>query len=203
MIKGMRRFFWRLMGVDYNQFLRKIDYVLLKDDKFAQVGIGTYDNGAKVCRWSDELLIIGKYCSIAKNVNFILDDGFHGLSPITSYPFINRKTVDPELLEIKKTLHQKKGITLGNDVWIGLNAVILPNVKIGSGAIVAAGSVVTKDVPDYALVAGVPARIIKMKYSEKEIQRFLEIAWWDWSEEEICKNKKDFYLSVDQFINKY
>lgn len=203
MIKNLRRFFWRLMGVDYDQFLRKVDYILLKDDKFTQKGIGTYDNGAKVWRWTNEKLIIGKYCSIANNVNFIMDDGFHGLSPVTSYPFINNLTKDLELLEIRKSLVQKKGIEIKNDVWIGMNAVILPGVKIGNGAVVAAGSVVTKDVPDYAMVAGVPAKIIKMKYSDEVIKKLLNIAWWDWTEEEINKNKKDFYLSIDDFLNKY
>ncbi|WP_379968529.1 CatB-related O-acetyltransferase [Epilithonimonas sp. UC225_85] len=203
MIKKLRRFFWRLMGVNYDQFLRKIDYVLLKDDKFTEKGTGTYDNGAKVWRWSDEKLIIGKYCSIANNVNFIMDDGFHGLSPVTSYPFINNLTTDSELLKIKESLVQKKGIEIKNDVWIGMNAVVLPGVEIGNGAVVAAGSVVTKDVPAYAVAAGVPAKIIKMKYSDEVIKKLLDIAWWNWSEEEITKNKKDFYLSVDDFLNKY
>ncbi|RRQ45851.1 hypothetical protein [Chryseobacterium sp. SC28] len=90
MIKKLRRLLWRIMGVYYDRFFRKIDYVLLKDDPFTQKGTGTYDNGAKVWRWSDEKLIIGKYCSIAHNVNFIIDDGYHGLSAITSYPFINK-----------------------------------------------------------------------------------------------------------------
>lgn len=203
MIKKLRSFFWRFMGVDYEQFLQKTDYVLLKHDKFTNKGVGTYDNGAKVWRWSEEELIIGKYCSIANNVNFIIDDGFHSLSPITSYPFINNLTNNPELLEIKKLLVQKKGIRINNDVWIGMNAVILPGVSIGNGAIVGAGCVVTKDVPDYAIVVGVPAKIIKMKYSDKVIRALLEISWWDWSTEKISENKKDFYLEMDVFLNKY
>jgi len=203
MIITIRKFLWRLLGVDYNSFLRKTDYVMLKDDNYVQKGVGTYDNGAKVWRWTDSKLVIGKYCSIAYNVNFIMDDGFHGLSPVTSYPFINRNTVNVELLDIKKTLKQKKGIAVGNDVWIGLNAVILPDVIIGHGAVIAAGSVVTKNVPDYAVVAGVPARIVRMKYSDHEIQRLLEISWWDWNEEVLNKNIEDFYLQLDQFLNKY
>lgn len=77
MLNKIRCFLWRLMGVDYEVFLRKIDYVLLKDDNLTQKGIGTYDNGAKVWRWSNEILKIGNYCSIANNVNFVMDDGFH------------------------------------------------------------------------------------------------------------------------------
>lgn len=113
MINLLRKLIWRLLGVDYNSFLRKNDYKLLKDDGFVEKGIGTYDNGAKIWRWSDARLVIGKYCSIANNVNFIVDDGFHGLSPITSYPFINDLTYEKTLIEIRKSFERKKILLSG------------------------------------------------------------------------------------------
>lgn len=203
MIKKIRKLIWKLLGVNYDSLLRKTDYIMLKEDKYTEKGEGTYDNGAKVWRWSDETLKIGKYCSIAYNVNFILDDGFHGLSPVSSYPFINDLTEEKELADIKKSFVRKKGITIGNDVWIGMNAIILPGVNIGNGAVIGAGSVVSKDVPDYAIVGGVPAKILKMKYSEDEVKKFLKIAWWNWGKDKINKNKRFFYLSVDEFLDKF
>lgn len=92
-----------------------------------------------------------------------------------------------------------KGDTVvGNDVWIGYEAVIMPGVKIGNGAIVATKAVVTKDVPDYAIVAGNPAQVVKMRFSESEIAQLLQIAWWDWSKEKITRNLS-FINSADVY----
>lgn len=198
-----RNFIWKILGFDYQMMLNKTDYVLLKNDKFTHKGRGTYDNGAKVWRWTDAKLTIGKYCSIAHNVNFIVDAGFHTLSEITNYPHINNHSNWEELLYLKSLKPQREGITVGNDVWIGLNSVILPGIKIGNGVTVAAGSLVTKDVPDYALVAGNPAKIIKMKHTEKETAQLLSIAWWNWDDEKIKKCKTDFYLPTAEFIARH
>lgn len=199
-MKNIRVFLWRLLGFDYLMMLNKTDFVLLKNDLYTEKGAGTYDNGAKVWRWTNKPLIIGKYCSIAHNVNFIVDDGYHTSSQITSYPFINNLTADEDL---KTGFVQKEGIEIGNDVWMGLNAVILPGVKIGNGATVAAGAVVNKDVPDYAVVAGVPAKIIKIKHQPEIVRKLNEIAWWNWSEAYIRQNRADFYLPLQDFITKY
>lgn len=191
------------MGIDYNQILNKLDYTLLRNDKYVEKGIGTYDNGAKVWRWTEAPLLIGKYCSIAHNVNFIVDEGYHTISEITNYPFVHNLSQDKELIDIRNSRQQKEGIVVGNDVWIGVNAVILPGVKIGNGATIAAGSVVNTDIPDYALVGGVPAKIIKMKHSDEVIEKLNQISWWNWEKSEIEKRKTDFYLSIDEFIRKY
>lgn len=201
MIKTIRTFLWRILGFDYQMMLNKTDYVLLKNDPFTHKGLKSYDNGAKVWRWSSAPLIIGKYCSIAYDVNFILDEGFHKGSTISNYPFIN----DLNKENFKDvTIKQKEGITLGNDVWIGMGAFIMPGVKIGNGAIIAANSVVTKDVPDYAVVGGCPAKIIKMKYNTETILNLNNLAWWDWNEITLKSRKSDFYkLSIEDFIKKY
>jgi acetyltransferase-like isoleucine patch superfamily enzyme len=93
--------------------------------------------------------------------------------------------------------YSKGIIEIGNDVWIGTSAIILSGVKIGHGAVVAAGSIVTKSVPPYAIVGGNPAKIIKYRLSEEKIEELLEMKWWDWSEEKIKKNIDFFSIKND------
>ena len=203
MLNKIRYYLWRLLGIDYNTILEKLDYTLLFNDKYTTKGVGTYDNGAKVWRWSDSKLEIGNYCSIAHGVNFIVDEGFHTCSEVTNHPFINNLTIESDLVKIRKNFEQKEGIQIGNDVWIGLNSIILPGVKIGNGAVIAAGSVVNTDIPDYSIYGGVPAKIIRQKYSEEDIEKLLSIQWWYWPEKMIKERKKDFYLNIKDFIDKY
>ena len=94
-------------------------------------------------------------------------------------------------------------IKIGNDVWLGRNVLITNSSNIGNGVIAGAGSVITRNVPDYAVVAGAPARIIRYRYSEEEIEALNRIAWWNWSDEKIRENHDDFYLGVKEFIYKY
>jgi virginiamycin A acetyltransferase len=93
-MKVIRKFLWKILGIDYQHVLLKLDYTLLKHDKHTTIGCGTYDNGAKVWRWTNAPLIIGKYCSIAYDVNFIVDEGHHKGSSISNYPFINNLNLD-------------------------------------------------------------------------------------------------------------
>ncbi|MCM1182637.1 MAG: CatB-related O-acetyltransferase [Roseburia sp.] len=96
-----------------------------------------------------------------------------------------------------------KRIKIGNDVWLGKNVIITNGADIGNGVIAGAGAVITKDVPDYAIVGGVPARIIRYRYEKEQIEALNKIAWWDWSDDEIRERYDDFYLSIEQFIEKY
>lgn len=100
-------------------------------------------------------------------------------------------------------MKQFKRIRIGNDVWLGHNVLITNYSNIGNGVIAGAGSVITKDVPDYAIVAGVPARIIRYRYTKEEINCMNQIAWWNWSDQEIRERYDDFYLPVQEFIRKY
>ena len=202
-MKKFRSFLWRLLGIDHQTILRKLDFTLLLNDQFSKKGRGTYDNGAKVWRWSDAKLVIGKYCSIANGVNLIVDEGYHSCSEITNYPFINNLTSEPDLMSIRNTFQQKEGIQIGNDVWIGMNAIILPGVTIGNGVTIASGSIVNKDVPDYCTVGGIPAKILKKKHPDEIIEKLQRIAWWNWDKKTIDQRKKDFYLPIDEFIEKY
>lgn len=190
MKKIFRNLLWHILGIDYNHILKVIDYTYLQKDKYTIIGRKTYHNNAIVYRWSDEPIIIGKYCSISYNVRFIVDDGKHCYNKVTSYPF-------------KENHITKKGITIGNDVWIGMGATILYGITIGDGATIAAGAVVTKDVPPYTVVGGIPAKIIKKKCTSTEATEMQKIAWWNWDESVINDNIDDFKLEIPQFIAKY
>ena len=109
----------------------------------------------------------------------------------------------PEEIIIKPIVTEKSKTIVGNDVWIGMNAIILPNVKIGNGVTVLAASVVSKDIPDYSIVGGIPAGIIKMKYDTVTIDKLKRIAWWDWDDRKVEENVSDFYEPIQNFINKW
>ena len=205
----LRKLVWRILGFDYQMMLDKTDFTLLKNDSYTKIGERTYDNGAKVWRWTDAPLTIGNYCSIANNVNFIINKGNHKMSSITNFPIANNVFKNENTINgiDKKTFFskfkQKEGITIGNDVWIGMGAYIMPEVTVWNGLTIAANSVVTRDVSDYTVVAGVPANIIKVKYEVETINKLNAIAWWDWKESIIKERVSGFYNSTDFFVNKY
>ncbi len=138
-------------------------------------------------------LIIGKFCAIASGVQFIMNGANHETTPISTYPFAifehGWETVN-EGADMRRKYPFKGDTVIGNDVWIGYGAVIMPGIKIGNGAIIAAGSVIIKDVPDYAMVGGNPAQPIRMRYDDDTIARLLNITWWHWGIETITKNVK-------------
>ena len=132
-------------------------------------------------------LVIGKFCSIASGVRFIMGSANHRLSSVSTYPFnvfggLWTERTPPHLSQ----LPFKGDTAVGNDVWLGYEAVVLAGVTIGDGAIVAARAVVTKDVPPYTIVGGVPAKAIRKRFSDLEIARLLELKWWDWPPEKIA-----------------
>lgn len=131
-------------------------------------------------------LVIGKFCAIASEVRFIMT-GDHKLDAISTYPFPIFGNGWEGAFNVYE-LPVKGDILIGNDVWIGYDALIRNGVTIGSGAIVAARAVVVKDVPPYAIVAGNPAKVVKMRFDPPTIERLLQIAWWDWEREKITKH---------------
>lgn len=131
-------------------------------------------------------LIIGKFCAIAAEVKFIMT-GDHKLDAISTYPFPIFQQGWESVYDVKD-LPVKGDLIIGNDVWIGYDSLIRNGVNVGDGAIIAARSVVVKDVPPYAIVAGNPAKIVKMRFDDVTIDRLLKIAWWDWSIEHINKH---------------
>jgi virginiamycin A acetyltransferase len=132
-------------------------------------------------------LIIGKFCMIASDVKFIMNGANHLTKSISSYPFAIFGADWKDAMEGKQ--YPTKGNTeIGNDVWIGFNSTIMPGVKIGDGAIIATNSTVTKNVEPYSIVGGNPAKEIKKRFSKEQIERLLEIKWWNWEIEKITKN---------------
>ena len=130
-------------------------------------------------------LIIGKFCAIAKDVTFMMNGANHQSTGFSTYPFFIFGNGWEKSAPQPGDLPFKGNTEIGNDVWIGYNATIMPGVKIGSGAIIASKSVVTNDVPAYAVVGGNPAKIIKQRFDDKTINALLSIAWWDWSSDKI------------------
>lgn len=134
-------------------------------------------------------LIIGKFCSIACGVKFIFTSANHTLSSLSTFPFpIFFEEWGLDIKNVAKAWDNKGDIIIGNDVWIGFDAVIMSGVTIGHGAIIGTCAVVTKDVPPYTIVGGIPAKPIRKRFSEDTISSLLEIKWWNWSKEQIAKN---------------
>ena len=132
-------------------------------------------------------LIIGKFCMIASGVTFIMNGGNHLTNAISAYPFAIFGHGWEHAMDGKQ--HPYKGDTkVGNDVWIGYNATIMPGVTIGDGAIIATNSTVVQDVAPYSVVGGNPAKEIKMRFDKDSIERLLRLKWWDWDVEKITRN---------------
>ena len=134
-------------------------------------------------------LIIGKFCSIACGAKFLFNSANHTLSSLSTYPFpLFFEEWGLEKRNVAESWDNKGDIVLGNDVWIGYEAVIMAGVTIGDGAIIGARAVVTKDVPPYMVAGGIPAKPIKKRYPEETIAALSELKWWDWPEERIAQN---------------
>jgi virginiamycin A acetyltransferase len=133
-------------------------------------------------------LIIGKFCSIAAGVKFIMNGGNHRTDWLTNYPF---PVFGGDWAAAMPDHWPNKGDTvIGNDVWIGHGATLMPGVKIGDGAIIASEAVVTSNVEPYAIVGGNPAKLIRARFNAPTIDRLLQIRWWDWPIEKITANVK-------------
>ena len=134
-------------------------------------------------------LVIGKYCSIACNAKFIMTSGNHTMNSLSTYTFpIFYEEWDLDVSKITDAWDNRGDIVIGNDVWIGYDAIIMSGVKIGDGAIIAARALVTNNVLPYTIVGGVPAKVIKKRFTDDVISKLIKIKWWDWSHEMIKKN---------------
>jgi virginiamycin A acetyltransferase len=137
--------------------------------------------------FTGDKLIIGKFCMIASGVKFIMNGANHLTESLTAYPFAIFGKGWEKAMEGKS--YPVKGDTIiGNDVWIGHNATLMPGIKIGDGAIIATNSTVVKDVEPYSVVGGNPAREIKKRFPKETVDRLLQLRWWNWSPEKINEN---------------
>lgn len=135
---------------------------------------------------NQDRLIIGKFCSIACGAKFLFNSANHTLKSLSSYTFplfFEEWGLDKK--NVASAWDNKGDIIIGNDVWIGYEAVIMAGVHIGDGAVIAARAVVTKDVPPYTIVGGTPARKIRMRFEEETIAKLQQIQWWNWPVEKI------------------
>lgn len=134
-------------------------------------------------------LIIGKFCSIACGAKFLFTSANHKMSSLSTYPFpIFYEEWGLDVKNIRNAWDNKGDIVIGNDVWIGYEAVIMSGVTIGDGAIIGTRAVVTRDVPPYTIVGGVPAKPIRKRYDDETIERLIKLRWWDWEHDKIAQS---------------
>lgn len=173
------------------------DYVFFKHHttcELSKVGLRSSVGFNSVLRSA----VIGKYCSISWFTTVGAVN--HHFDTVTTHAFPVRGRFG--LTDVEGSMPEVT-TTVGNDVWIGCNVVVLPGVTIGDGAVVAAGSIVSKDIPAYAIVAGVPARVIKYRWDEKTIERVSELKWWNWNDEKIKDNLELFTEGIgDELLNR-
>lgn len=148
-----------------------------------EIGIGSYGGLTVPLYGDDARLKVGAWCSIGAEVQVLLG-GEHRPDWVTTYPF---NVLRPGFEQIRGQPHSKGDVVIGSDVWIGRRATILSGVKIGHGAVVAAGAVVVKDVEPYWIVGGNPARPIRRRFSDETVERLLQIRWWEWPEERVLR----------------
>jgi virginiamycin A acetyltransferase len=139
--------------------------------------------------FTGDRLVIGRYCAIAAAATFIMNGANHALGGFSTFPFAIfpgdwQERFDPKALE-----DGNRGDTIvGNDVWIGTRATIMPGVTIGDGAIIGAHAVVGADVPPYAVAVGNPARVVRMRFDAETVARLLDVAWWNWPVDNVTRN---------------
>lgn len=153
------------------------DFTYFSDVFFEKHVLHRYD-------YYQDKLIIGKFCQIAKGVNFVMNGVNHQMNAVTTFPFYILEGWDQNVPPLSE-MPQKGDTIIGNDVWIGENATILPGVHVGDGAIIGMNSVVGSDVPPYTIVAGNPARKIRQRFDNELIDLLLRLKWWDKDIEEI------------------
>ncbi|MBM7642981.1 CatB-related O-acetyltransferase [Streptococcus loxodontisalivarius] len=142
-------------------------------------------------------LTIGNFCSLANGVQFIMSAANHSIASVSSYPFMLVKEKWRQNMGMTAADMPDKGDTIvGHDVWIGRDATIMPGVKIGNGAVIGSKAVVAKDIPDYAIAVGNPARVIKYRFDEETIAFLQDLEWWNFSEEELDE-AMPYLTSVD------
>jgi len=169
------------------------------DREFDDVKIGKYSyykRGTKLMNCD-----IGRFCHIGDNCAIGLFG--HDTSQVTTYPLkyhFDNSVVDVGQDSTADAVRKSRQTIIKNDVYIGESVTIFAGVTVGNGAVIGARAVVTKDVPDYAVVAGVPSQIVKMRFSDKIVDDLLDIQWWQWSDDKIKSCIEDFHLDVEKFV---
>jgi virginiamycin A acetyltransferase len=139
-----------------------------------------FERDAVLYGFGPERLVIGRFCAIAAEVRFLMPGANHADRGPSTYPFGVFGAGWADTMDLVMSAPSRGDTVVGHDVWLGYSALVLPGVRIGHGAVVAAASVVARDVPPYAIVAGNPARVIRSRFPEEDVARLLRAAWWDW-----------------------
>lgn len=147
-----------------------------------RIGRGSYGDLVVARYKGDAQLVMGAWCSVAANVQVMLG-GEHRMDWVTTYPF---NAMDPRFADLEGHPRTKGDVVIGNDVWLGREAMILSGVTIGDGAVVGARALVTRDVPPYGIVAGNPATLVRKRFDDETIARLLALKWWDWPDDRIA-----------------
>ena len=141
--------------------------------------------------YGPERLVIGRYCALAEGVRFVMVGANHAILGPSTFPFgIFGGDWADTTMDLVMSAPSRGDTVVGNDVWLGYRSVVMPGVTVGDGAIVAAGSVVTGDVPAYAIVGGNPARVLRSRYDDADVERLLRAAWWDWPVELVTEHAR-------------
>jgi virginiamycin A acetyltransferase len=150
-----------------------------------------FERDAFLYGYGPERLIIGRYCAIASGVRFIISGANHADLGPSTFPFGILGGVWAErTMDLVMSAESRGDTVVGNDVWLGYRALLMPGVAIGDGAVVAAASVVTSDVPPYAIVGGNPARVLRRRFEDDDVERLLRAAWWDWPVELVTEHAR-------------
>jgi chloramphenicol O-acetyltransferase type B len=169
-------------------------------DPRVRVGRHTYGVHAQTVFMArdEDRLSVGNFCSVAEGVRFIY--GNHPVNTVTTFPL---RTILVENWQRNVDAISRGPIIVGNDVWIASESLILSGVTIGDGAVIGAGSVVTRDVAPYSLTAGAPARHLRFRHTEAQVARLLRIRWWDWPDEKVLAHLDELYGDVEAFIARF
>ena len=194
-------------GFFINKFIKLIHRPALRDceiEKSARVGMASNCIRVKMGRYSYlgfynsmSDVNIGSFCSIASYC--AIGGGKHPMDAVSTSPvfYAGRNSMGKNFSSIPE--EENQGVEIGNDVWIGEAVFINDGVKIGTGAVIGAHSVVTKDVPPYAIVAGAPAKVLRYRFDEDTIQKLLDSKWWEWPDERLSKSA-DYFGSIERFL---
>jgi virginiamycin A acetyltransferase len=189
----------RLYPVDGHE--RVVFLKALVEDPRIEVGDYTYyddpddalafERRAVLYGFGPERLVIGRFCAIGSGVRFLMPGANHADRGPSTFPFgiFGEPWAEPTM-DLVMSAPSRGDTIVGHDVWLGYRALVLPGVRIGHGAIVAAASVVSADVPPYAIVAGNPARVVRRRYDDEDVARLLRAAWWDWPIELVTRHAR-------------
>jgi len=201
MKKIIQKFIYKLVKSSFRLRQRNIinDLILQKQLIIGNHTYGINNLDIHTYKGSESKIIIGKYCSLSKNIT-VITGGNHPLEWISTYPF--RANWDMSGKYEDGMPYSNGDIIIGNDVWIGTGVTILSGITIGHGAVIAAGSIIVNDVPPYSIFGGNPGKIIRFRFCEIHIEKLMKLKWWDWNDYKVKKNVRFLNSkTIDTFLN--